>query len=232
MSELKQIQRYYDDDYYSGTIPDVRVSRHLRRLARSLRLGPEQQILDVACGKGEWLVAASEQGALPAGIDLSSVAIGVCRTSLPDGEFHVGPAEELPFPDNRFDLVSCLGSLEHFVEPDRALREMLRVAKPDARFLILVPNDGFLLRRLGLYKGTRQTVAREMVLPLHDWQTLFSKAGLRIQRRWKDLHVMSLSWINVGPLLIRPVRALVALLLLVLPVPWQYQVYLLCVRTT
>lgn len=232
VSDIKEIQRYYDEVYYQGTAHRVRVSRHLRKLARSLKLGPGQQILDVACGKGEWLVAARERGAQVAGVDLSPVAIDVCRTNLLDGEFRVGPAEELPFPDNKFDLISCLGSLEHFVEPDKALREMLRVAKPDAQFLILVPNDGFLLRRLGLYRGTRQTIAREVVRSLDEWQRLFTEAGLRVQSRWKDLHVLSLSWINSGSVLSRPVRAFVALLLLVLPVPWQYQVYFFCVRST
>ena len=107
---------------------------------------------------------------------------------------------------------------------------MLRVAKPDAEFLILVPNDDFLLRRLGLYGGTRQTDAREVVRPLDEWQRLFANAGLQVERRWKDLHFVSLSWINAGSMLSRPVRALVALLIPILPVSLQYQVYFSCAR--
>lgn len=231
-NDIEKIRRYYDEVYYKGTMHDIHISRHLRGLARYMNLRPGQEVLDVACGKGEWLAAASERGALVAGIDLSSVAIDACKAHLPDGEFHAGPAEELPFSDGRFDFVSCLGSLEHFIEPDKALCEMLRVAKPDAGFLIVVPNDGFLLRRLGLYGGTRQTDAREVVRSLDEWQRLFANAGLQVQRRWKDLHVVSLSWINAGSMLSRPIRALIALLLLILPVPLQYQVYFFCARST
>ena len=61
----------------------------------------------------------------------------------PMRSFIVGPAEKLPFADGQFDFVSCLGALEHFLDPTRALREMVRVATPDAEFLLLVPNADF-----------------------------------------------------------------------------------------
>lgn len=84
------------------------------------------------------------------GVDLSEKAITVCKTALLQGDFYSTPAEDLPFEENRFDVVTCLGSLEHFVDPGKALKEMVRVAKNDAIFLLLVPNADFLMRRLGL----------------------------------------------------------------------------------
>lgn len=84
------------------------------KLADQLRLVPGQQVLDVACGVGGWLEIAASRGATISGIDISERAIDICRQRLPEGEFQVGPAETLPFPDRRFDLITCLGSLEHF----------------------------------------------------------------------------------------------------------------------
>ena len=228
MSELEKIKRYYDTVYYGGSSRHVVVTWHLRNLVKRLGVAKAQQVLDIACGKGEWLIAASENGALPSGIDLSSVAIDVCKANLPQGDFHVGCAEQLPFPDATFDLITCLGSLEHFVEPEQALREMVRVAKLGARFLILVPNEGFFLRRLGMYSGTRQTVAREVVRPISEWIELFNRAGLSVDAQWRDLHVLSRQWITSGPIASWPIRALVALSLSFLPVACQYQVYYLC----
>ena len=225
-----QVQRFYDEVYYNDDAAPSRVSGHLRRLARRLDITPGVRMLDVACGTGAWPRAARERGAVVAGIDLSKKAIGLCRAQMPEGEFHVCPAERLPFGDRQFDLVTCLGSLEHFLDPVAALKEMRRVARPKARFLILVPNSGFLTRRLGLYRGTWQRTVIEQARSLDEWQDIFRDAGLQVTERWKDLHVLSWSWIGLGRWYEVPIRLLQALLLVIWPLSWQYQVYHLCVE--
>lgn len=223
--KLGRIRRFYNEVYYAQTEPTLQVSRHLRKLSRRTGVRPGLEILDVACGTGAWLRACHEQGGHVAGIDLSDKAIEVCKQSLPDGEFHATEAESLPFKDNRFDLVTCLGSLEHFVDPLQALNEMRRVAKADATIIILVPNADFLTRKLGLFRGTYQVDAREEVLTLKAWQDLFESAGLEVAERWKDLHVLSWSWIRLGGWLRVPARTAQALALACWPLKWQYQVY-------
>lgn len=222
------VQRFYDEVYHRGARPAALPSRHLCALAR--RAGPfwERELLDVACGTGEWLMAASACGAIPAGVDISRVALDACRVALPNAELQCASAEQLPFSDGRFDVVSCLGALEHFGDPLKALREMKRVAKADAKFLLLVPNADFPPRRLGLYGGTEQSAAREEVLTLPQWQSLFESAGLKIDQRWRDLHVVSPAWICRGTPLRWPLRAAQALALPLWPLSWQYQVYHLC----
>jgi SAM-dependent methyltransferase len=51
----------------------------------------------------------------------------------------VGSAHELPFHDNVFDLVMSKDSLEHFLEPSKAVSEVHRVLKPGGVFIIWVP---------------------------------------------------------------------------------------------
>jgi ubiquinone/menaquinone biosynthesis C-methylase UbiE len=225
VSDHKEIQSFYDSVYYKDADVGVKVSKHLRRLARRIGIRPGMRVLDVACGTGAWLMSVSECGGIPSGIDLSEKAIAICRKNMPDGDFHSGPAESLPFTDDRFDIVTCLGSLEHFLDPVEALREMARVASTDAIFIILVPNSGFLTRRLGLYRGTHQTAAKEEVRSLHEWERLFLSAGLEFTKRWKDLHVLSWSWIVSRGWRRAPVRALQGLALFFWPLAWQYQVY-------
>ncbi len=188
----------------------------------------DRAVLDVACGTGEWLDFFRDQGASIAGIDLSQKAIEQCVRRFPEGKFVCGPAETLPFEDRTFDLVTCMGSLEHFLDKPAALSEMKRVAKGNARFLILVPNAGFLTRRLGLYGGTHQVKAREDVLDLASWASLLEGAGLHVTDRWRDLHPISWSWIAKGSPLGWPVRAAQALALATWPISWQYQVYHYC----
>lgn len=220
-----EIKNFYDEKYYGKASEHIKPSNHLKKLAKRLEINDDTEVLDIACGTGSWLLAASQAGGNPSGIDLSETAINICRKNIPQGEFHTGPAETLPFEDNRFNLVTCLGSLEHFLDPESALKEMIRVAQENARFMILVPNAGFLTRRLGLYSGTQQASVREEVLPLEDWNRLFESAGLQVIERWKDLHVLSWRWINNDGWKKVPLRLAQAVLLPFWPLHWQYQVY-------
>ena len=223
--EQRKIKAFYDTVYYKNATASGKPSHHTRQLARQLQFAPSQHVLDVACGTGEFLMACAEHSNGVAGVDLSDKAIDQCKARLPDGEFYACPAETLPFDDEQFDLVTCLGSLEHFLDPVAALREMVRVAKPGAQFVILVPNKDFLTRKLGLYAGTHQVDAMEVVRSLEEWDELFREAGLAVRKRWKDTHVLSWSWISANGTVAAPLRAAQAAALLFWPLRWQYQVY-------
>ncbi|SKB42675.1 class I SAM-dependent methyltransferase [Luteibacter sp. 22Crub2.1] len=231
-NEIEQIRKFYDEEYYGRKGLSRRLPWHCRRAAGLLGDVRGRAVLDVACGLGDWLGYFRDRGASGiSGIDLSARAIEACRASYPSGDFKVGEAETLPFADASFDIVTCMGSLEHFVDKPAALREMLRVARPGARFVLLVPNSGFLTRRLGLYSGTQQAKIKEDVQSLNAWGALFNASGLRVTRRLRDLHPLSVSWITMGKPLNWPVRALQALALTLWPLSWQYQVYHFCERS-
>ena len=223
-----QIRDYYNSSYYKNAKANQKIRGHFSRLASKIDIQPGHHVLDVACGKGEWLLAVTEMGAVPAGIDISNKAIQICKAILPHGEFYAGPAEDLPFKDKQFHVVSCLGAIEHFLDPVKSLKEMIRTARDDAIFLLLVPNEGFLTRRLGFFKGTAQADIKEEWRTLNGWKALFESAGLQIENRWKDLRVLSWSWINAKKWYHIPLRITQAILLIFWPLAWQYQVYHLC----
>ncbi len=227
----RDLREYYDGIYHRHAKQDDSLAAHLRGLASRLHMG-KVRVLDVACGTGQWLFALQAQGASPFGVDLSERALRVAKSTMPTGEFSVASAEALPFGERQFDMISCLGAIEHFIDPACALKEMLRVAKSDARFLLLVPNADFPPRHLGLYGGTEQTALREEVRTLDEWNALFEEAGLRVDRRWRDLHVLSWSWISARSWFLVPLRLAQALALAVWPLSWQYQVYHLCSKAT
>jgi SAM-dependent methyltransferase len=222
------VKKFYETEYYAKDIGKGSLPWHMKVIAQRLGNLDGKKVLDVACGSGDWLADLAGRGAEVAGIDISSRALGACRARLPDADIREGVAESLPFVDGYFDLVTCLGSLEHFLDQPKALQEMRRVAKKDARFLVLVPNAGFLTRRLGLYKGTDQVTIRETVRPIDDWLQLFHDGGLEAISVWRDLHPLSRHWIANGPIWRWPVRFLQALALSIWPVSWQYQVYFYC----
>jgi len=228
VNKFDSIRDFYDNEYYAGDTSTAVLPWHSRKIAARLGDMSGKQVLDVACGTGDWLDYFCHQGAKISGVDLSRKAIDVCLKRFPGADFHCGPAESLPFDERSFDLVTCMGSLEHFLDKPKALQEMRRVAKPDARFVILVPNAGFLTRRLRLYRGTQQVKAREDVLDLDTWRALLEASGLHVITRWRDLHMLSWSWIRLGSPYMWPVRAAQAIALTMWPIAWQYQVYHYC----
>lgn len=228
--EVEKIRSFYNEEYYKQ-LPEstnFSVSWHYRYIAGKLGNLSGIRVLDIACGTGEWLGLLQQYGAIINGIDLSSRAIGVCKKRYGNNNFYTGQAENLPFKTGTIDLITCLGSMEHFVDPEQALTEMRRVAKPDAKYVILVPNSEFLPARLGLYKGTNQAKIKEDARTLEEWQKLFEDAGLRIQARYRDLHILDRKWIMKNGLAGVLPRIATSVMLPLWPLRWQYQVYFIC----
>jgi ubiquinone/menaquinone biosynthesis C-methylase UbiE len=55
---------------------------------------------------------------------------------LPEGEKICSAAEDIPRPDETFDVVLCVNALDHMIDPDKALAEMHRVIKMDGIFVL------------------------------------------------------------------------------------------------
>lgn len=168
--------------------PDAR--RHRECMSWFLGLldaRPGAQVLDVACGRGEFLHYASEQGLRVVGVDLSPVAITAARERLgADAELHVGSGEHLPFDNGSFEYVTCIGSLEHFADPLQGAREIARVLRADGTALVLVPNLFFLGHVwLGLRHGTQPSEGdqqfSELFLTSEGWRNLLEQGGLGIR---------------------------------------------------
>lgn len=228
MTKHKDVEHFYNSVYYKDQ-KNSDIPWHMRKVAARLNLKSQDSVLDIACGTGDWLKVLEQSYKVKvSGIDISASAVHLAQENIPNADIHHGIAEQLPFDSKQFDVITCMGSLEHFLDQPAALKEMLRVAKPDAKFLILVPNSGFLTRRLGLYKGTNQTSINETVRSIEEWSDMLRDAGLEIISVWRDLHPLSRGWIAQGAFWQWPIRALQAIALSIWPVGWQYQIYFLC----
>lgn len=63
-------------------------------------------VLDVGCGSGEFCELAGARGARVSGIDAAAGLIEFARRRLPEADLRVGALEQLPWPDDSFDVVS------------------------------------------------------------------------------------------------------------------------------
>ncbi len=100
------------------------------------------KILDVGCGTGANLKMLAAFGKAE-GVDISPQAVEFCRERGLDS-VKLGAAEQLPFEDNSFELVTALDVIEHLDDDVAGLREMRRVLRRDGRVLIFVPAFMFL----------------------------------------------------------------------------------------
>ena len=110
-----------------------------------LNLKSGDSVLDVGCGPGLFLKPAIQVGCRCSGIDISEQAIKLVRSYASEADVNLGKAESLPYPNNYFDVVVCIGALERFSNINKALSEQLRVAKKNAKFCFLVRNFKSLL---------------------------------------------------------------------------------------
>lgn len=89
-----------------------------------------QSFLDLGCGFGETYSLFRQNGIDIdyTGIDLIPVFIDTARERYPEARFEMGRIQEIPYPDNSFDVASARCVLEHLPDPAPAIEEMARVA--------------------------------------------------------------------------------------------------------
>ncbi len=142
---------------------------------------PGQRLLDVACGPGLMLRAATLRGLEPVGIDIAREGVRLARRDS-DARAAVANAEALPFAAASFDVITCVGSIERMLDRERVLAEIRRVARPDARFCFLVRNATSASWRLWNRGLRRQNhTAHQDAATLAGWRALFVRNGFVVE---------------------------------------------------
>ncbi len=127
---------------------------HAHRLAERYRLSRRllasrgctslagRRVLDIGCGDGHFLLELMQWGARPellAGVDLRAKPLVSAHRRLPRTALSLSCASALPWPDEKFDLVSLLTVFSSILDPAmrrRVATEAMRVLAPDGAVLI------------------------------------------------------------------------------------------------
>lgn len=147
-----------------------------------------QHLLDIGCGAGFLLAEAENRGLKTWGIDISQNALNQAHKICKQTQFSQGVAEELPYSDEEFNFVTCLGSLEHFLDPDRALKEMHRVLRYDGTVCIVLPNRWFIvdfIRGVLNGEGLSHQQENERFYSLKEALQLINEASFAVVRKEK-----------------------------------------------
>ncbi len=116
-----------------------------RRVAELARPTPGARALDLCCGTGDIAFVLAQRGADVTGLDFSAEMLEVAaarrgkmrNSEIQNPNFIQGDAQQLPFAENSFDIVTVGYGLRNLTSWERGLDEMHRVARPGARLIVL-----------------------------------------------------------------------------------------------
>lgn len=101
---------------------------------------PGGKLLEVGCGAGWESVAWAQAGMEVHSIDLSTAALELAKKNFEHNgltaDLQWGNAEEIPFKDNTFDVVTSLGVLHQTESTEKAISEVYRVLKPGGEAVV------------------------------------------------------------------------------------------------
>ena len=211
---VEGIPRFISPDHYSAafglqwkSFPQVQVDsknghkitrqRLLRCLGEPIEALKGKWVLEAGCGSGRFSEVMLEGGARLCAVD-ASVAVEPHRQNLGSKyQYYLAQADiyALPFRDEYFDYVVCLGVLQHLPDPEAGIRSLFRKLKPGGKLIIdhYTSSWKFYLKlhwvyRLFLRRLKPETSKRivdwlvGVFYPLH-WKLRNSKLGTMILNR-------------------------------------------------
>lgn len=187
----------------------IRNQEALDRIVQWSGAGPDDTVLDVACGPGLLACAFAKMAKHATGIDMTPAMLEQARKTqqeqgLNNVSWQPGDVYSLPFPDAQFSIVSSRFVFHHLQEPLAALREMKRVCKSGGKIVVAdmapLPQKAAALNAAELLRDPSHVRA----LPLDELRGLFEQSGLgtpqvfsyRLEGELEDL--LSRSFPNEG----------------------------------
>lgn len=138
-SDIDRLKAHLKETWMAGDY-DI-FSRYMETDAqiffRRLRIARGTRVLDVACGSGQLALIAARAGAQVTGCDIATNWIERARSRARaenlNAVFDEGDAENLPYPDGSFDVVTSLVGAMFAPRPDLVASELTRVCRPGGR---------------------------------------------------------------------------------------------------
>jgi SAM-dependent methyltransferase len=131
----------------------IRKGEGLAAFAESVFGGPES-MLELGCGRGEFLAGAKNRGWKVAGVEMTQGFADVASSQGVDVE--VNAIEDCSSLDHQYDVVILAAILEHLYDPMETLRRIHAALRPGGLVFIDVPNESSLTMHVGnLYMRLR-----------------------------------------------------------------------------
>lgn len=139
--------------------------------------------LDVGCGGGLFAEEVARIGCHITGVDLSTRSIAIAQKHAEqmgfDIKYQVASGEELPFPNNSFDLVYCCDVLEHVNDINQVIAESARVLRSGGVYLFDTINRTWQSKLLLINLMQKWEWLRIIPSDLHDWEKFIKPSELQ-----------------------------------------------------
>ncbi|MBI3245761.1 MAG: class I SAM-dependent methyltransferase [Deltaproteobacteria bacterium] len=153
-------------------------------------VGPEDTVLDVACGPGLVTCAFARVARHVTGIDLTPAMIDHARAlqqeqGLGNVSWQVGDVLPLPYADATFSLVLSRYAFHHFLDPAAVLAEMKRVCAPGGKVMVIDVAASADPQKAATYNRMEKLRDPSHVrgLPLVELEGLFPRQGFAAPRQ-------------------------------------------------
>ena len=158
-----------------------------------------KDVLEFGCGAAQWSIVLARLGARPVGLDLSIRQLDHARALLRRADVRVplvnASGEQLPFGDERFDLVFCDHGAMTFADPFATVPEAARVLRPGGSFVFNIESVFHFVCWNGEKEEADDRLHRDYFdvwrdeyeggvtfnLPYGEWIRLFLANGLEVE---------------------------------------------------
>jgi ubiquinone/menaquinone biosynthesis C-methylase UbiE len=160
----------------------------LERLVELANPQSDWLMLDVATGGGHTALRFAPHVRRVVASDFTPRMLTAARTFI-EGKgaknvvFAGGDAENMPFDDNTFDLITCRIAPHHFPNCFRFVQESARVLKPGGVFLVedhVLPDDERAARYVDSFERLRDP-SHVRAYAAYEWEGMYLDAGLTVE---------------------------------------------------
>lgn len=177
---IKDLYRYYAHGTFSDHISPVTRLRYRKLLDSFERYRKHNSIIDVGCGAGYFMSAASDKRWDVEGTEISDDAIKLVKQKRQ--RVIKGDIASLDLQESKYDIATLFELIEHAVNPEGIIEKLSYILRPGGLVYITTPNYNNIMRRL---LGDRWEIFHKEHLfyfTPRDLSQLLNKHGFRIKK--------------------------------------------------
>lgn len=206
LPDRQTIKKHYKNRFQKGNYDLLRkYSKQYKRIyqnftdeiEKTLLLKNKNQlrglkVLDIGCFIGEFLELMKEKGAQVYGFELQKEAVKIANEKLHGRAYRIDVMND-KFPEQKFDIVTMIGLIEHVTNPIKLIKKCKKILKKDGLIFIQTPNtDSLFAKFMGKYWPPYSPVEHIHLFSRQSLEKVLRTNGfqhIQFKQSWKKLPI-------------------------------------------